>query len=134
MPNNKRKLLRIKKNDGTQTELYFREESNGDEVQITNDGTINFSAISASSFGSNGYVKIGSLYIQWGSVDPGGSYTASVSFPVTFPNHVYQVVVGGSNSTGGGRINCYASSITTSGFTAGIEPGEGPARWIAIGD
>ncbi len=89
--------------------------------------------ISASLLSANGYVKIGSLYIQWGSVDPGGSYTASVSFPITFPNAVYQVVVGGSNSTGGGRINCYATSITTSGFTAGIEPGEGPARWIAIG-
>ena len=29
------------KNDGTQTELYFREESSGDEVQITNDGGLN---------------------------------------------------------------------------------------------
>jgi hypothetical protein len=29
------------KNDGTQTELYFREESNGDEVQITKSGTLN---------------------------------------------------------------------------------------------
>lgn len=28
------------KNDGTQTELYFREESNGDEVQITEGGLI----------------------------------------------------------------------------------------------
>lgn len=29
------------KNDGDQTELYFREESNGDEVQITNAGALN---------------------------------------------------------------------------------------------
>lgn len=28
------------KNDGTQTELYFREESNGDEVQITDGGFV----------------------------------------------------------------------------------------------
>jgi hypothetical protein len=29
------------KNDGDQTELYFREESSGDEVQITNAGAVN---------------------------------------------------------------------------------------------
>jgi hypothetical protein len=37
------------KNDGTQTELYFREESNGDEVQITKGGIVNSSNIYFSS-------------------------------------------------------------------------------------
>lgn len=36
------------KNDGSQTELYFREESNGDEVQITKAGSLNV----ATSLGS----------------------------------------------------------------------------------
>lgn len=44
------------KNDGTQTELYFREESDGDEVKITSSGTINglrnIGAVSAKSAGT----------------------------------------------------------------------------------
>lgn len=83
---------------------------------------------------SAGYLILGTTYIQWGSNDPNPSTETAVTFPIAFPNNCYQVVVGGSNTTGGGRINCYAKSISKTGFTVGIEPGEGPARWIAIGN
>lgn len=44
------------KNDGDQTELYFREESNGDEVQITKGGKVNAPALGAWGAKSNNTV------------------------------------------------------------------------------
>lgn len=56
------------KDTSGQPELFFREESSGDEVQITSDGVI------------NGYIKAANIYdSDWFSVSTGNSYAKTHS-------------------------------------------------------
>jgi hypothetical protein len=81
------------KNDGDQTELYFREESNGDEVQITNDGSLNVTPTAfgswvnkSSSYGAQQAATDGFVVVV-GIVNAGGEsiigYTDASSNPTT---------------------------------------------------
>jgi hypothetical protein len=83
------------KNDGDQTELYFREESNGDEIQITNAGKVNqdpgfgswvdkSSSYGAQQAATDGFVT---MYLAMVSVSEGGytlkGYTDGSADPTT---------------------------------------------------
>lgn len=97
-----------------------------------------------SSVSGNGYQKFPSgLIIQWGSVtfpDIGGTASVSVTFPITFPNGIFNIVdalglTGGFNTAA--AVN--ESTITASGFQAVISEWNavtqtgGKYRWLAIG-
>ena len=94
---------------------------------------------SDSQIATNGYVKIGSIIIQWGvsnTVSPENS--GSVTFPIAFPNACFTVVPGtycssGPSSDVWGQIN----SFTKTGFTwfaqASGDIVNMRVTWIAIG-
>ena len=80
------------KNDGTQTELYFKEESDGDEVQITKGGTLNGLPSlgswvdKSSSYGAQQATTDGFIVVRLSSGGTDGSaigYTDSNSNPTT---------------------------------------------------
>ena len=87
--------------------------------------------ISASSLGTNGYVKFSNgLILQW------GVHNAPVTFPLTFPNTclwVQPVYNSSSQESGAAWYTCYASNITPTGFTNGRNQGVS-TRWFAIGN
>ncbi len=126
------------KNDGTQTELYFREESAGDEVQLTKGGSIN--AISkiydyGTSLSSFTEKNKNALIICYGSTSFSASGTKSVSnLPFTSVSS-YRVSI----SSSFGELtteNIRVIQDSASQFT--IYDDVPPARectvnWIAIG-
>jgi len=85
------------------------------------------------SIDTNGYIKLGSLYIQWGQNDPIiGAGTTTINLPMTFPNSAYAVTInGGSTST----FQMYAQNLTTSNFQV-VTTGAGTTPtiyFIAVG-
>lgn len=94
----------------------------------------------AHSIGANGYVKLSSgVLIQWGttsSVATNG--TAAVSFPITFPNNVFSVTLGGGNNSAAAKFmsaSVQNGSLSASGFTAQNNGGDANAiMWMAIGN
>lgn len=96
----------------------------------------------ASSLGASGYQKLpGGLIIQWGTTitTTGGGNLALVSYPISFPSSVYNVVAcngdGGASST---RVNISQSvPPNKSNFTivAADVPGITTIRvnWVAFG-
>lgn len=87
------------------------------------------------SVGANGTSFLpGGAIIQWGS----SASTGNVSFPSSFPNNVFSVVLT-SNVSGAtsGALTIYTNSITTSGFkifVTGSTAGYTPFYWMAIGN
>ena len=87
--------------------------------------------------GNGAYKFPGGFLIQWGSFNTGGA-SGSVSFPVAFPNAVFQVV---ATCQSGSPINIVAidtaSPPTTTGFTArtwAFSTGAAATiNWIAVG-
>jgi hypothetical protein len=90
----------------------------------------NAGGITASSYGSSGYVQFSDgLIIQWGQDDANRS-GQSVTFPITFLTNAYNVHV-----TGNGNFSAWGTSLGTSGFTIHRDGTSlGPAWWVAIGD
>ncbi|MEM4988841.1 hypothetical protein V8G57_15715 [Collimonas sp. H4R21] len=92
----------------------------------------------ASSLGASGYQKYPSgLILQWGIVQSGGGGTANLTFPIAFPNQLFNITVAEINSgagyatagtfgIAGGPINVWAPAGTSGG--AGIS-----VSWNAIG-
>lgn len=102
------------------TELFFRRESDGTEIQLT-DGD--------PSTGTSGYTFLpGGLLLQWGT-GSGSTLGTTVNFTTSFST-VYQVV-GSVISTSGDRA-VSISSVTTSGFTAKTQ-GNNTISYFAIG-
>jgi hypothetical protein len=89
------------------------------------------------SLGTNGYQIFPSgLIIQWGQFVLPSAGSTSVTFPLTFPNHVWSVVPSQGDSTSYG-YPFGADSVTTSGFTATNSTGgilAGTGYYIAIGN
>lgn len=95
--------------------------------------------ISASSFSTNGYIKVGSCYIQFGSGQAiPGSNQVTVTFPIAFPNACLSVALTGSANS---DTPCYVPSFNASSFVARTQAYASAyngstaqtARWIAIG-
>lgn len=90
---------------------------------------------------SNGYQKLaGGLIIQWGagaqtgSIAPGGTGSASMSWPITFPNgYLAGVVFNESTSINTALSNPTASQVTFSHQNIGTISGNGAPIYIVVG-
>ena len=116
----------------------FQVDGSGD---ITTSGTASIANWASQSIGANGYARVGSLLIQWGS----GSYSSNGSVTVTFPtafSNLYSVtatVDAGANTGSGANIGCKVLSTGTTSFqyagtAAFSSDGVSKVRWIAIGN
>lgn len=86
--------------------------------------------IVAQSLGTNGYVKFaGGLVIQWGSVSCANNTTATVSWPISFPN-VCLGAVGSVNTGTEGDINSKVFSWSTTQVT--VFNGEGSTADVFV--
>jgi len=112
------------------------DDANGDAMFLTMGGT--------RSAGSNGWMKLPSgLIIQWGQ-GSAGSGTATIAYPMVFPNTVLRVIVGTDiqNNTGTDAYVNWSSNANNSNFTLNgryiinggtVGPGGVPSNFIAIG-
>jgi hypothetical protein len=94
-----------------------------------------FGAGFAVSLSQNGYIKfptaLGGLVIQWGLTSSFNG-TASFSFPTSFPNSCFVVVITPAQT--GGSANFTGTTATSAtGFTAYNDGAGSPAMYIAIG-
>ena len=106
------------------TNLFWRQESNGTEVQLT--GIAPLAA-------GNGYSTLpGGMIIQWGSTGAVGS-SLNVSYNITFPNSIFSTVITGTSANKAFRISANATNQFTvtpiDGGTSGSS-----IYWIAIGN
>jgi hypothetical protein len=116
------------KDDGTRPALFYRQESNGTEIQLTGANP---------SLGTSGYTTLpGGLILQWGeaAVTSGGSGT-TVSFPVPFTTP-YQVTF--SPAKGAGSVSSQDTylvegSFTTTGFKVYAVSHSWTVHYFAIG-
>lgn len=100
---------------------------------------LNSNPITESLLESDGYVKIGSIIIQWGiseSVSPEAS--GSVTFPKQFPKACFTVVPGtycaaGASSDVWGQINSFDKTGFTWFAQASGDIVDMRVTWIAIG-
>jgi hypothetical protein len=119
---------------------------NGEDVVVTAlagvwlvSGTADFGKSQfGASLTSTGYQKLPSgLILQWGTIQSGSGGVANLTFPIAFPDQLFNITVAeinsgagfasaGTFSTAGGPINVWAPSGTSGG--AGIS-----VSWIAIG-
>ncbi len=88
-------------------------------------------SLAASSIAANGYLKIGTLVIQWGVSSNLSGGTQSVSFPITFPTAVFSVQASISSAT---AAKVSVNSIDATGFAVNSDLSGVPAYWIAIGN
>lgn len=109
------------KDSGTQPELFWRDESNGTEWQITNQATQT----------TNGSMLMpGGLLMQWGQ--EAINISGTITFPVTYSSAVYSIQLTVESSSG----VRYASSrtITTADFVAILDTTVArTVHWFAIG-
>ena len=116
-------------------------ERQGNTWNITDGSTtLQYTPQFGASLSASGYQKLPSgLIIQWGITSGiANSSNAAVTFPVTFPNTVFQAIAG-SNSSGNNSLVYTVSTynITTSGMNVSNNSstsGSVSARWIAIGN
>lgn len=108
------------KNDGTQTELYFREESNGDEVKLTSGGAVAAGGaptitVYATAGGSGTHTLASSTrWIKVRMVAPGGGGGGASGAGSNGGNSTFGSVtaIGGS---GGGTGNAFGGAGGTGG-------------------
>lgn len=81
----------------------------------------------------NGYQKLpGGLIMQWGKY-VGGTDTATITFPIPFPNACLNVQGTSSNTSSDSEQNVKAWNYSAAGFTIRALGNERPAHWFAIG-
>lgn len=104
-------------------------------------GTLGFANLLNQNLSANGFAKIGSLIIQWGSGNYSSNSDVTVTFPTAFTNvfSVTATVDAGNNTGAGANVPCKVSAITTTNFKyAGTQVFSGDAvskvRWVAIGN
>ncbi|WP_256676782.1 hypothetical protein [Pseudomonas sp. H3(2019)] len=105
---------------------------------ITGNAVNSSSADFAASIGSNGYQKLGSLIIQWGTtvgIAAGGSLT--VTYPLAFPNAALMTLPGNS-AAGSSTANTCTVGVKYGGVSQCVFYANGPVGspnvpWIAIG-
>lgn len=126
------------------------EELSSDITDLNTNLTNYINGRSTASFSQNGWwkdVNTG-MIIQWGLVNlptiNDAQTSASVTFPVTFPNNVYSITanttVNNMNTSTGNIAILAATSATVGGFTLYADSNSGqdfsiiqPCYWIAIG-
>jgi len=131
------------KNDGSQTELYFREESNGDEVKITSGGSLNIpSSIGGikdygTSTSSSTEKTLGNIKICYGTVSLGNTSSQAITNLPFTSNISYSVTVTlASESSSSFDVPIRVVRNSGSQFTIYNKDGDGGTlnfNWIAIG-
>jgi hypothetical protein len=104
------------------TELFFRRESDGSELQMTG----------AFSAATNGYITFpGGLIMQWGNA-ASLSNGSTVTFPIAFASACYgvQVTVNRSNTS---TISMYVNSVGTTTFKVATDGSGREIFWLAVG-
>lgn len=113
-----------------------------DRVAVGTDGRVSFPTGIAEFLGSNqsltpqGYQKLpGGLIIQWGSQTVASNSEATFSYPIPFPNAVFQAFgnktyrqVSASDGNAAGMF-----SVSNSQYKVFADDGGGNVAWIAIG-
>jgi hypothetical protein len=100
--------------------------------------TFDINDFATQSISTNGYVKIGPLYYQWGTVSS-PSISSSVTFPVAFGTSALSVTTSGSGAVVSGESSetpLTVNAISTTGFTydyGNAVAGGNQFWWIAIG-
>ena len=119
--------------------------SSSNDLVIHNTGvvdipTANISAWNSQSIGSNGYAKVGSVLIQWGTAPYNTSSSESVTFPTGFTN-VFSVTIRANDRGVGSGANIAPKILTTTttGFTYGgtgvfSSDNSTVITWMAIGN
>jgi hypothetical protein len=110
------------------TNLFFRRESNGSEIQLT--------AAFAPSSATNGYTYLpGNIQLAWGSNTATGGTTTNISFSRNFSASAYSVVTTmHRNDSNVDTIYIVPSSISTNQFQVRNTSGTNRTfTWIAIG-
>lgn len=108
---------------------------NGNVSAFVNDANyLGPSAFLTNDLSANGYQTFpGGLILQWGTYF-GGSDSAFIAFPISFPNACFNVQVTQKNNTGSAsNLNTQASSYSTTGFVIFAAFQERPTAWFAIG-
>jgi len=103
------------------TQLFFREESNGTERQMT-------AAFTAASAGE--FVLPGGLTVKWGNGTTSGT-TLTVTYPSPFSTATYNVQIT-SQSAGATTIFSTSSQVAASFLCTSSNPNES-FNWLAIG-
>jgi Glycine rich protein len=91
---------------------------------------------------TNGYVKMGGLILQWGTVPYTTWSGIGVNFPIAFPNNVFSITTNVNDVAGGpgGNTPCKTTAITNASFNIrGQAAWSGTdnstlIKWIAIGN
>jgi len=109
------------KDSGSQPELFWRDESNGTEWQITNQATQT----------TNGSMLLpGGLLIQWGQESI--TTTGTVNFPVGYSSAVYSIQATAESPAG--YFGAASRNITTASFGVVLSSaGTRTVHWFAIG-
>lgn len=91
------------------------------------------SGLFAGSLGANGWIALGSLIVQWGQIGQFEFGPVTATFPRSFPNVCFQVLV---SCTSGASIQgrtTYTRGWTTTGVTIGNNGSQAGAVWLAFG-
>lgn len=104
-------------------------------------GALKIASMAGQNISGNGYVKIGSLIIQWGSLSYSSNNPSTVTFPTAFTNlfSATATVDAGNISGSGANVPCKVFNSNTSSMriagTQGFSgDGASQVRWIAIGN
>jgi len=86
--------------------------------------------------GTDGYVKLpGGVIMQWGEVSVGGDSTATITWPLTFPNACIQAVIchGYAAATGSDALAAIYNLSTTGATARNGTNSTSTMRYFAIG-
>ncbi|WP_051296444.1 gp53-like domain-containing protein [Anaeroarcus burkinensis] len=99
--------------------------------------SVEYAADHAKSLAVNGYQKLpGGLIMQWGTTAiPASPATSTISFPITFPNNVFSVVLIPTGTQGSQTATTNIPTVTNSNFICDSRIGiAASVRWIALGN
>lgn len=103
-------------------------------VILDGSGQIPVSSYLTASYGTNGYVKIGTLIIQWGSFSSENSSDTIVTFPTAFTTAVYNVQATKYGTGNDDPSVFYVYSISTSQVVIHNYTGAtNTCYWLAVG-
>lgn len=109
-------------------------------LAISGSAQLKFADVFGSSLAASGYQKLPSgLIVQWGSIVTSATANVTVTFPIAFPNNVFNISCTPDNSGGSGSWAAYSgSSITLSGvqiagWASSASRSVITVNWIAIG-
>jgi len=115
----------------TSGQVYYSEGDgtglwgNAENIEATKDVT-----------GTDGYVKLpGGIILQWGQLSVPADGTATITWPIAFPNACIQAVIcyGDALSTGTDALAAIYSLTTTTATARGGHNSGGTMRWFSVG-